>query len=219
VLRKALVRCAPNGHNEADAETGCSGASAMSSGDSRWDETQLVQRCLAGDTGAFQSLTERYYRPVSSFLYKRLQRVDVVEDLAQETFLEAFRSLKTGQRPLHFSSWLFGIAHNVCGKWLRRKRPVLFDPAQPPDLVASDPEFVALEELEEQQKRLAELDAGLASLPEEIRQLLDMKHKHGRTCEQIAGDLGRPVGTIKSLLSRAYKTLRERLRPAGEDRP
>ena len=192
----------------------------MSSGDSQWDESQLVQRCLAGDARAFQSLTERFYRPVSSFLYKRLQRVDVVEDLAQETFLEAFRSIKMGQRPLHFSSWLFGIAHNICGKWLRRKRPVLFDPAQPPDLVASDPEFVALDELEEQQKRAwRNWTRDWRSLPEEIRQLLDMKHKHGRTCEQIATDLGKPVGTIKSLLSRAYKTLRDRMRHPKDDGP
>jgi RNA polymerase sigma-70 factor (ECF subfamily) len=201
---------------EADAATGCSGTSAMSS-DSRWDDSLLVQRCLSGDGGAFQSLAERYYRPISSFLYKRLQRIDVVEDLAQETFLEAFRSLKTGQRPLHFSSWLFGIAHNLCGKWLRRKRPVLFDPAEAPEVAAGEPEFAAQEELEEQQKRLAELDAGLTSLPDEVRRVLEMKHKHGRTCDQIAADLGRPSGTIKSLLSRAYKALRDRLRPNGED--
>src|SRR6516162_3621976 len=93
-------------------------ASAMVSADETpLAEAQLVQRCLDGDTGAFQALAERYYRPVSAFLCKRVQRLDVVEDLAQETFLAAFRSLRTGQSPRHFSSWLFGIAHNVAGKW------------------------------------------------------------------------------------------------------
>jgi RNA polymerase sigma-70 factor (ECF subfamily) len=182
-------------------------------------EAQLVQRCLAGDTGAFQALAERYYRPVSAFLSRRVQRFDVVEDLAQETFLEAFRSLRAGQPPRHFSSWLFGIAHNIAGKWLRRKRPVLFDPADPPATLAVAPELVAREEQEEHQKCMGELAAEVANLPEDIRDLLVMKHKLGRTCEQIAAAQGRPVGTIKSLLSRAYKTLRENLRPAGEDVP
>jgi RNA polymerase sigma-70 factor (ECF subfamily) len=182
-------------------------------------EAQLVQRCLAGDTGAFQALAERYYRPVSAFLYRRVQRFDIVEDLAQETFLEAFRSLRAGQLPRHFSSWLFGIAHNIAGKWLRRKRPVLFDPADPPATPVITPEIVSREEQEEHQKRMAELAAAVENLPDDIRELLGMKHKLGRTCEQIAAEQGRPVGTIKSLLSRAYKTLRERLRPAGEDVP
>jgi RNA polymerase sigma-70 factor (ECF subfamily) len=182
-------------------------------------EAQLIERCLAGDTGAFQALAERYYRPISAFLCKRVQRLDVVEDLAQETFLEALRSLQAGRPPLHFSSWLFGIAHNIAGKWLRRKRPLLFDPADLPATVAVLPEMVSREEQEEHQKRMTQLAAELANLPDEIRELLAMKHGQGRTCEQIAAEQGRPVGTIKSLLSRAYKTLRERMRPAGEDVP
>jgi DNA-directed RNA polymerase specialized sigma24 family protein len=49
--------------------------------------------------------------------------------------------------------------------------------------------------------------------------MLDLKHRQGQTCEQIAEQLGRPVGTIKSLLSRTYKLLRVRLAPRGEDGP
>jgi RNA polymerase sigma-70 factor (ECF subfamily) len=174
-------------------------------------DAELVFRCLRGDTGAFHTLTERYYRPVSGFLYKRVQRPDLVEDLAQETFLEAFRSLKAGRKPEHFSSWLFGIAHNCSGKWLRRRRPVLFDASNPPPGLTAPPQVSLVEEQEEQQKLLTALEAGLAGLPEETRRLLELKHKHGKTCEQIAAETGRPVGTIKSLLSRTYKLLRDRL--------
>jgi RNA polymerase sigma-70 factor (ECF subfamily) len=191
----------------------------VATGDTHHNEALLVERCLGGDTRAFEALAERYYRPVSAFLYKRLQQIDLVEDLTQETFLQAFRSLRTGARPQYFSSWLFGIAHNVSGKWLRRRRPVLFDPADPPDTPAVAGDLTIREEREEQQKQLALLDAGLASLPEDVRRVVEMKHRHGRTCEQIATDLGRPVGTIKSLLSRAYRNLRDRLRRAGEDGP
>jgi RNA polymerase sigma-70 factor (ECF subfamily) len=181
-------------------------------------DADLVQRCLGGDPEAFQALAARYYRPVAGFLFKRVRRTDVVEDLAQDTFLEALRSLQAGRRPEHFSSWLFGIAHNCSGKWLRRKRPLLFAPDDPPGRTAVAPPSL-LEEQEEQRRRLSALEAGLAELPEETRRLLEAKHHQGKTCEQIAAETGRPVGTVKSLLSRAYKALRARLTPAGEDDP
>jgi RNA polymerase sigma-70 factor (ECF subfamily) len=181
-------------------------------------DAELVRLTLRGQSDAFHQLTERYYRPVGGFILKRVQRPDLVEDLVQETFLEAFRALKDGRKPEHFSSWLFGIAHNRCGKWLRRKRPVLFDPHAAPDLPAAVSEQTLHEEQEEQQKLLATLDAALRHLPDETRRLLDMKYRDGKTCEQIAGELGRPVGTVKSLLARTYKLLRSRLAPrTGEE--
>ncbi len=177
-------------------------------------DAELVALCAAGDRRAAHALSERYYRPVCGFLHKRLQQPDLVEDLAQETFLEAFRGLRDGRRPEHFSSWLFGIALNRCGKHLRRKRPSLFPATEPPDS-ASVPFLSLAEELEEQRRLLACLEDGLAGLPEATRELLHRKHRHGLTCEQIATELGQPVGTVKSQLSRAYKALRARL-PAPE---
>jgi DNA-directed RNA polymerase specialized sigma24 family protein len=99
--------------------------------DADGSDAELVAQTLQGVTAAFQQLTLRYYRPVGGFILKRVGRPDLVEDLVQETFLEAFQALRQGREPRHFSSWLFGIAHNRCGKWLRRKRPVLFDPQEP----------------------------------------------------------------------------------------
>ncbi len=180
-------------------------------------DAELVRRCVGGEPDAFHELTVRYYRPVGAFLLKRVGRPDLVEDLAQETFLEAYRSLKEGRRPEKFASWLFGIAVNRLGKWLRRKKPALFDPSAPPDLPTAPPAGAETEDREEQQHRLAALEDGLAGLPAQTRTLLEMKHRHGKTCEQIAAELHQPVGTVKSQLSRAYKALRERLaRPGGE---
>jgi RNA polymerase sigma-70 factor (ECF subfamily) len=180
-------------------------------------DAELVGRAAGGDAEAFRLLTVRYYRPVTGFVFKRVRRPDVVEDLVQETFLEAWRSLTAGRRPDYFSSWLFGIAHNCCGKWLRRKRPALFAPDEAPELVAAPSEASLREEQEEQAKKLARLEAGLSELPEETRRLLEMKHRGNKTCEQIAGELGKPVGTVKSLLARTYKLLRARLGPGGGD--
>jgi RNA polymerase sigma-70 factor, ECF subfamily len=180
----------------------------------------LVEQTLQGATAAFQQLTLRYYRPVAGFVFKRVGRYDLVEDLVQETFLEAWQALKAGRGPQHFSSWLFGIAHNRCGKWLRRKRPVLFDPNEPPHQETALSDQALLEEFEEQQKLAAQLERHLQSLPEDTRRLLQLKHRNGKTCEEIAAQTGRPVGTVKSLLARTYKTLREAMAPAsGEAKP
>lgn len=181
------------------------------------DDADLARRCAGGDRDAFHGLTQRYYRAVCGFLYKRLGEADLVEDLAQETFLEAFRMLKEGRVPTHFSSWLFGIASNRCGKWLRRKRPALFSAGEAPEDVLAVPFLSAAEEVEEQQARLAALEGGLATLPEETRQLLEMKHRQGLTCEQIAAATGQPVGTVKSTLARTYKLLRSRIGRAGDE--
>jgi RNA polymerase sigma-70 factor (ECF subfamily) len=179
-------------------------------------DEELVRRYLAGAPGALEALTARYYRPVAAFILRRVGQPDLVEDLIQETFLEACRALRGGTVPQHFSSWLFGIAFHRVGKYLRRKRPVLFSPDDPPVEPAGPSDLEMRQELEEQQKLLSNLDAGLADLPAEIRRMLEWKHRDGLTCEQIAERLGRPVGTIKSLLARTYKSLRERLRPRGD---
>ena len=151
-------------------------------------DAELVAQTLEGATAAFHHLTVRYYRPVGGFIFKRVGRPDLVEDLVQETFLEAFAALKKGRGPQHFSSWLFGIAHNRCGKWLRRKRPVLFDPSAAPELGAAPSDQELRDELEEQQHQLAQLDRHLQGLPQDTRRLLELKHREGKTCEQIAAE-------------------------------
>jgi RNA polymerase sigma-70 factor (ECF subfamily) len=176
-------------------------------------DDELVEQTLRGDRAAFQELTVRYYRPVGAFILKRVERPDLIEDLLQETFLEAYQALKAGRLPGRFSSWLFGIARNRCGKWLRRKRPVLFAPDQAEELTAAVSEPALREEVEEQESRLAHLQAHLAKLPDETRQMLDWKHRDGKTCAQIAAATGKPVGTVKSVLARTYKSLREALAP------
>src|SRR5437867_7236640 len=71
-------------------------------------DEELAQLTAEGVTDAFHRLTERYYRPVGGFIFKRVGRPDLVEDLVQETFLEAFQALKRRRVPVRFSSWLFG---------------------------------------------------------------------------------------------------------------
>lgn len=179
-------------------------------------DEDLARHAAGGDATAFRTLTDRHYRPVCGFLLRRLADASAVEDVAQETFLEAFRSLQAGRLPERFLAWLFGIAHNCLGKWLRRRRVLPFGASNPPEEIAAPDAGSPIEEAEEMTLRLAALSTELAGLDADVRHLLDLKHKDGLTCEEIAARVGRPVGTIKSLLSRTYKLLRERLTPSGE---
>src|SRR5438477_13181150 len=142
-------------------------------------DRELTRRAAGGDGLAFEALTDRYYRPVGGFLLRRVGLADVVEDLAQETFLEAFRSLRQGRIPERFSTWLFGIAHNISGKWLRRRRVLAFSRAPVEDIAASEPP-PGLEEIEEQERMQQRLTAGLTELSEEVRELLKLKHQEGQ---------------------------------------
>src|ERR1700730_8221803 len=131
-FRHSLARGAFAGHNKGM--------------DSTASDADCVRRTMQGDTAAFHQLTVRYYRPVAGFILKRVQRPDLVEDLVQETFLEALQALKAGRGPETFSSCLFAIAPNRCGKRVRRKRPVLFAPDDAPGIAAAPSELELREE-------------------------------------------------------------------------
>jgi RNA polymerase sigma-70 factor (ECF subfamily) len=128
------------------------------------------------------------------------------EDLAQETFLRAFKGLNSLQDPRAFGSWLLTIADYVCREWIRRKRTnekyrdfiaeaarANVPPPEPPDHGVAE---------------------AIAALPTEVQQILALRHGGGLSCKEIAAQLGRPLGTITKTLSRAYETLREKLIPS-----
>ncbi len=145
-----------------------------------------------------------------------------VEDLAQDTFLRAFRKLASLRDPTAFSSWLLGIASHVCVDWHRaRRRIASLDDAQAaePDarlvgLYRSAPEQpdAAVEQQEAARLVLESLDR----LPEAYRVTVVLKHMEGLSCQEIAERLGLALGTVTSRLARAYKLLRDRLERASQ---
>lgn len=125
------------------------------------------------------------------------------EDLAQETFVRAWQGLSRLEDDRSFGSWLLSIAGFVCSEWVRRKRTRdehaerLAHEARATVAPRSAPD-VALAE-------------AIASLPPEVQHLLALRHDRGMTCEEIARELGKPLGTVTKTLSRAYAELRQRL--------
>ena len=169
-----------------------------------FSDAHLIARVLqAGDPNAFGELVRRYQSPVRSFL-RKLTRGDeaLADDLAQETFLRAWRKLETFRAEARFSSWLFGIAINEFRARLRRDRRHPWDelggqaPVPEPAVEAS-PAGLRLD-LDEALLRL--------TLPERAAILLCCQH--GLTHEEAAQSLHSPLGTVKTNILRGKEKLR-----------
>lgn len=196
-----------------DVETMLSAMRAPASAPRRIDE-QLVVEAQAGDRAALRQLVRRHQRPVGALLRRMLGPVGLdalTEDLAQETFLRAFRALArfdpTG--PASFSTWLLRIASRLAINELARKRPTLaptdtLDAAQTP-------------ESEHRRKRIGQAIANaVAELPPPFRAAFILREYHGLDYTEISEMLDLELGTVKSRLSRARRLLRERLEGVRE---
>lgn len=165
------------------------------------DEEALVRAARKGDREAYGSLVGRYVRAVTARAYACTRELSTAEDLAQDTFLRGWQGLARLEDARSFGSWILSIAGFVCQEWIRRRQTVEKHRAQVARPAASRPS-------EEPDLPLAE---AVAELPPEVQQILALRHGAGRSCEEIARELGRPLGTVTKMISRAYAHLRERL--------
>jgi len=168
----------------------------------------LVARCLKGDGLAVQSLIERFQPDVFALCVRLLQHRQDAEDVSQEVFLRVFRSLHRWDRDRPLKPWIIGIAINRCRTCIaqRKRRPELADYLQ--ETTASPPE-------DDSEELTREIQAALAKLRPDYRLVFVLYHEQGMAYEDIAGQLSRPVGTIKTWLHRARLEVLETLRQRG----
>jgi RNA polymerase sigma-70 factor (ECF subfamily) len=164
------------------------------SDDSELDELTLL-RAQRGDDGACRALVERYQRPVFALISRMIGHGPAVEDLAQETFLKAFRALGRFDPagPARLSSWLLTIAARLAIDHARRREPA------PMPLHAR----TGSAELR------SALEKAVESLPADFRAAFLLREAHGFSTAEVAQALGIEEGTVKSRLSRAREALRE----------
>lgn len=166
------------------------------------DDETLVQAARKGDRPAFDVLVGRYARAVIARQFAWTKNAATAEDLAQETFLRAWQGLARLKDPRAFGSWLLSIGGFVGQEWLRRK-------SSDQRLRSSAPPPAAGSERTDGPD--VPLARAVSELAPEIQHLLALRHDQGMTCEEIAKELGRPIGTVTKTLSRAYLQLRSRL--------
>jgi RNA polymerase sigma-70 factor (ECF subfamily) len=175
-------------------------------------DTALVLRARGGDRAAFEELVRRTSRLVFASLYLDTGRVDRADDLLQETFLLAFRSLRGLANPAGFRPWLLAIAHNVLiddarrQARLKRAAPAADTPVSA--VFANGPSPEQTVEREETRQRVL---AVLRSLPEEYRLPLTLRYLTGADYDTIGDQLGLTNGSLRGLLHRGLKMLRDRL--------
>lgn len=187
-------------------------------------DAEIIEAVLGGRPERYEDLVRRHKALVVSYCYGRVAHRETAEDLAQETFVRAYKALATLKKPAVFASWVLSIAHNICVDYLRNKsRTVSLETHCEKDsrgrIILPDGSQTGAEENAERGEIRDLIIRAINSMPEEYRVTLMMRHVGGMSCEDIADSLGVSVGTVTSRLSRAHRVLREKLAGiAGEER-
>ena len=189
-------------------------------------DLQLVERTVAGDQRAFELLVIKYQRRIERLIGRMVRDVDLVEDIAQETFIRAYRALHQFRGDAQFYTWLYRIAVNTAKKFLMemKRDPVLSenqfkndddDETNSPGIeLTSDetPESVlAAKEI------ATAVNAAMDALPEDLRQAVVLREIDGLTYEEIAEVMNCPIGTVRSRIFRARESISAKVRPMLEN--
>jgi len=199
-------------------------------------DVQLMLDAKAGDTASFDFLLVKYRSPLVNFLFRMVRDQATAEDLAQEVFLRVYRARKQYTPSAKFTTWLFRIATNVALNSVRDNRHQKMQVSL--DAPASGEEDAAPRELPAREMRIDEhllerdrvafIQRAVASLPEKQRAAVLLHKYEEMDYAEIAKVLDCTEGALKSLLFRAYESLRVQLAPlvsqaaqprAGEGRP
>ena len=183
-------------------------------------DAEVMLKVKAGDDAAFGFLVQKYRRPMVSFMYRMAHNSAAAEDLAQEVFLRVYRSRTGYEASAKFTTWLYRIATNLAMNFTRdtrHERPEnqvsLDEPAEEdaPRVDVADQGLNAEQNLL-RRERMQEIRKRVQSLPERQRLAVVMHKYQAMDYKQIAEVLKLSESATKSLLFRAYETLREQLR-------
>ena len=183
-------------------------------------DAEIMLRVSAGEDAGFMYLLEKYRKPIVNFMFRMVRNQAVAEELAQEVFLRVYRSRESYRAEAKFTTWLYRIATNLGVNYARDTRyeraaqNVYLDQADPetgttPDVADSRP-TVELEMVKDE--RLRAIRQHVFALPERQRAAVLMHKYQGMDYKQIGEVLKLSESATKSLLFRAYQTLRERLK-------
>lgn len=179
-------------------------------------DAELMLRVKEGDGASFAVLLEKHRNSVVHFLYRMIQNQAVAEELAQEVFLRVYRSRATYEPTAKFTTWLFRIATHLAlnslrdGKHERLQERLDDDSSDLPVRQVSDTR-PSVEQSMVYQAKLEEVRRAIAMLPEKQRAAVLMHKYEEMEYSQIARVLSCSESAVKSLLFRAYETLRARL--------
>ena len=191
-------------------------------------DAPLIDRFKHGDMRAFEMLVVKYQRRIERLIGRMVRDVDLVPDIAQETFIRAYRALPQFRGESTFYTWLYRIAVNSAKRALLELKR---DPLVTESMIAGQDEedetsFAGSEltdgetpeSLMASREIAATVNAAIEALSEDLRQAITLREIEGLSYEEIAEAMNCPIGTVRSRIFRAREAIAERLRPLLDTR-
>jgi RNA polymerase sigma-70 factor (ECF subfamily) len=191
-------------------------------------DAALVARVKQGDVRAFEMLVVKYQRRIERLIGRMVRDSNLVADIAQETFIRAYRALPQFRGESAFYTWLYRIAVNTAKKALvdLKRDPLVTEAAlsvgddedetsrrglEPSDVATPDA-LLASKEI------AAAVNSAIEALSEDLRQAITLREIEGLSYEEIADVMNCPIGTVRSRIFRAREAIAQRLRPLLDTR-
>jgi len=183
----------------------------------------LVDRAKRGDVSAFEMLVVKYQRRIERLISRMVRDTDLVQDIAQETFIRAYRALPQFRGESAFYTWLYRIAVNSAKKALMelKRDPLVSESSLVSTEDGEEPSRVenelsdgsTPESLLASKEIAATVNAAIESLSEDLRQAIVLREIEGLSYEEIADVMNCPIGTVRSRIFRAREAIAGKLRP------
>jgi len=188
----------------------------------------LIDRVKRGDMRAFEMLVVKYQRRIERLIGRMVRDTDLVQDIAQETFIRAYRALPQFRGESAFYTWLYRIAVNTAKKQLvDLKRDPLVSEGSLANSDDGDETSRVENELTDgetpeallaSKEIAAAVNAAIEALSEDLRQAITLREIEGLSYEEIADVMNCPIGTVRSRIFRAREAIATRLRPLLDTR-
>ncbi len=191
-------------------------------------DLMLVERTVAGDHKAYELLVLKYQRRIERLIGRMVRDTDLVEDIAQETFIRAYRALSQFRGEAQFYTWLYRIAVNTAKKALvdLKRNPLVSESTlrgggeEEDETSAVENELTSAETPETllaAKEIAAAVNSAMEALPEELRQAVTLREIDGLSYEEIAEVMNCPIGTVRSRIFRAREAISAKVRPMLEN--
>ena len=190
-------------------------------------DLQLVERTVAGDQRAYELLVIKYQRRIERLIGRMVRDTDQIPDIAQETFIRAYRALHQFRGEAQFYTWLYRIAVNTAKKALMdmKRNPVISENAlrgnDDDDETSRLGHELTTDETPETLLAAREIaqavNAAMEALPEDVRQAVTLREIEGLSYEEIAVAMECPIGTVRSRIFRAREAISAKVRPMLEN--
>jgi RNA polymerase sigma-70 factor (ECF subfamily) len=192
-------------------------------------DAPLIERVKAGDVKAFEMLVVKYRRRIERLIGRMVRDVDLVPDIAQETFIRAYRAIPQFRGESAFYTWLYRIAVNTAKKQLMelKRDPLVTESAR----ASRDEEEESGSRVENEltdgetpeavlaSKQIASaVNFAIEALSDDLRQAITLREIEGFSYEEIAELMNCPIGTVRSRIFRAREAIALRLRPLLDTR-